>query len=359
MVGCPSPGTFTTWDGLSQAFINKYYPPSKTAKKRQEILDFKVKPYELLGDAWERFRELLAECPHHGIPSWLTTDTFYKSLPQRERDLVIGASGAQLGELTNTQLVKLIGDVAEMDSHYGRPNDGEEVLSLAQRETKLKLEELGLKLDALASAKKESEKASEQPKSSNVEIIKRPPQHQRNPPYDPYSQNAYAVHEPHSPPTQCNHNRPMSPPPPYQYNPPQYHPHYNYEQPPLVECDAWEDCAHGTQYTANAVDYHPNNPKYNYPPRYNTYNRPNKPFPQPYSYTAGSREYRDGRDSNYNNPPHRAPDDYKPSKGYQGYGQGSSERWGERGRYDERRYDKGYDRRYEDRYDERRGRYDD
>ena len=38
------PRTFITWNGLSEAFINKYYPPSKTAKKSQEILEFKMLP---------------------------------------------------------------------------------------------------------------------------------------------------------------------------------------------------------------------------------------------------------------------------------------------------------------------------
>ena len=34
------PNSFTTWDALSKAFFNKYFPPGKTAKLRAEITSF-------------------------------------------------------------------------------------------------------------------------------------------------------------------------------------------------------------------------------------------------------------------------------------------------------------------------------
>ena len=43
------------------------FPPSKTAKLRDQITRFNQKDGESLYDAWERFKEMLRLCPHHGL----------------------------------------------------------------------------------------------------------------------------------------------------------------------------------------------------------------------------------------------------------------------------------------------------
>ncbi|GKC73989.1 reverse transcriptase domain-containing protein [Tanacetum coccineum] len=50
-------GSITTWDGLKTNFLNKYYPPSRTAKKMEEINNFQQEPNENLYQAWERFKD--------------------------------------------------------------------------------------------------------------------------------------------------------------------------------------------------------------------------------------------------------------------------------------------------------------
>ena len=40
--------SITTWDGLKQAFLHKYFPPQKTAKLRNEITTFKQTKIETL-----------------------------------------------------------------------------------------------------------------------------------------------------------------------------------------------------------------------------------------------------------------------------------------------------------------------
>ncbi|KAJ9187186.1 hypothetical protein P3X46_002671 [Hevea brasiliensis] len=42
------PGSITTWDELSQAFLAQYFPPSKTAKLRNELTSFKPRDDESL-----------------------------------------------------------------------------------------------------------------------------------------------------------------------------------------------------------------------------------------------------------------------------------------------------------------------
>jgi len=75
-----APNSFTTWTAVSQAFLSKYFPPSKTAKLRNDIASFVQFDGESLYEAWERFKELQIRCPHHGLPDWLIVQTSYNSL---------------------------------------------------------------------------------------------------------------------------------------------------------------------------------------------------------------------------------------------------------------------------------------
>ena len=59
-------GTFREYDILAQAFIEEYYPPAKTVAIRESISQIHHREGESLYDMWNRFHELLTDCPHHG-----------------------------------------------------------------------------------------------------------------------------------------------------------------------------------------------------------------------------------------------------------------------------------------------------
>ncbi|GJW21774.1 hypothetical protein Tco_0032396 [Tanacetum coccineum] len=63
------PGTVNSWDLLKKACIQRYCPPSKTAKQLEEIRNFKQERDETLYQAWERYNDLLYKCPSHDINS--------------------------------------------------------------------------------------------------------------------------------------------------------------------------------------------------------------------------------------------------------------------------------------------------
>ncbi|KAG9442064.1 hypothetical protein H6P81_017918 [Aristolochia fimbriata] len=52
-------GSIATWEDLPKKFLGKYFPPAKTIKLRNEILQFLQEPEEHLSEAWERFNGLL------------------------------------------------------------------------------------------------------------------------------------------------------------------------------------------------------------------------------------------------------------------------------------------------------------
>ncbi|KAF7835343.1 uncharacterized protein G2W53_010202 [Senna tora] len=89
-------GSISTWEELAQQFLTKYFPPGKTAKMRNDITSFVLLDNESLYEAWERFKELLRKCPHHGLPKWLQVQTFYNGLSSEIRTSIDAAAGGAL-----------------------------------------------------------------------------------------------------------------------------------------------------------------------------------------------------------------------------------------------------------------------
>ncbi|GKA53778.1 reverse transcriptase domain-containing protein [Tanacetum coccineum] len=87
------PRSILTWDDLVSKFINQFFPPSKTTYLRNEIINFLQKPNETFNEAWERFKGLLRQCPHHGFSELHQLDTFYNSLNTNDQDALDFAAG--------------------------------------------------------------------------------------------------------------------------------------------------------------------------------------------------------------------------------------------------------------------------
>ena len=96
------PDSVTSWTNLAEQFLTKYFPPTKNAKLRNDITSFQQIDEESLHEAWERFKELLRKCPHHGIPHWIQMETFYNGLNANTRMMVdASANGALLAKSYN------------------------------------------------------------------------------------------------------------------------------------------------------------------------------------------------------------------------------------------------------------------
>ena len=104
--------SITTWDQLKQAFLHKYFPPHKTTKFRNEITTFKQNRSETIYSAWERFKELQRQCPHHGLPDWMIPQFFYNGLTDENRNIVNAASGGKWMGKTAREAVTLLEELA-------------------------------------------------------------------------------------------------------------------------------------------------------------------------------------------------------------------------------------------------------
>nr|GEY61609.1 reverse transcriptase domain-containing protein [Tanacetum cinerariifolium] len=87
------PRLILTWEDLVSNFINQFFPPSETTYLRNEITNFLQKPNETFNEAWERFKDLLRQCPHHGFSELHQLDTFYNALNPNDQDALDSAAG--------------------------------------------------------------------------------------------------------------------------------------------------------------------------------------------------------------------------------------------------------------------------
>jgi len=70
----------TTWDDFVKAFSKKFYPIYKTDLIRKNIMHFRQEQSELFWRYFERFKDLLAQCPHHGVEKWCQCQILYDGL---------------------------------------------------------------------------------------------------------------------------------------------------------------------------------------------------------------------------------------------------------------------------------------
>jgi hypothetical protein len=105
-------GSITTWEGLAQKFLTKFFPPSKAAQLRSEIGQFRQFDFEPFYEAWERFKDLLRRCPQHGFQNWMQIQLFYNGLNGQTRIIVDSAAGGTLMSKTLDVAYSLLDEIA-------------------------------------------------------------------------------------------------------------------------------------------------------------------------------------------------------------------------------------------------------
>ncbi|GJT35041.1 hypothetical protein Tco_0925460 [Tanacetum coccineum] len=83
------------------AHINSFKRITSTLRFRNvlnDVIKLMVFPYSLEGaaktcEAWERFKEMLRACPHHGFTELTQVDTFYNGLNDNDQDSLNAAAG--------------------------------------------------------------------------------------------------------------------------------------------------------------------------------------------------------------------------------------------------------------------------
>ncbi|GJR90661.1 reverse transcriptase domain-containing protein [Tanacetum coccineum] len=102
------PRFILTWEDLVSKFINELFPPSRTINLRNEISNFQQKFDESFHEAWDRYKDLLRACPHHGFTELHQLDTFYNALNPADQDSLNSAAYGNLLERSTQDVLTII-----------------------------------------------------------------------------------------------------------------------------------------------------------------------------------------------------------------------------------------------------------
>ncbi|XP_017972490.1 PREDICTED: uncharacterized protein LOC108660447 [Theobroma cacao] len=105
-------GFITTWEDLTQNFLTKFFSLANTTNMRNDITSFTQFDGQSLYEAWERFKELLRRCPHHGILDWLQVQTFYNELIGSIKTTIDVAAGGALISKNAADVYNLLEEMA-------------------------------------------------------------------------------------------------------------------------------------------------------------------------------------------------------------------------------------------------------
>nr|GEU58982.1 reverse transcriptase domain-containing protein [Tanacetum cinerariifolium] len=110
-------------DDLINKFVNHFFPPSKTTHLKNEISRFTQRFEETFGEAWERFKEMLRACLHHGFTELAQIDTFYNGLNDNDQDSLNAAAGGNLLSKTTREALQLIENKSKSDDRIDKLAD--------------------------------------------------------------------------------------------------------------------------------------------------------------------------------------------------------------------------------------------
>jgi hypothetical protein len=73
---------------MQQQFLKKFFPSHRTNSFKRQITIFTQKSGEIFYQYWDRYRDLLNTCSHHGFETWRLVSQFYEGLTPKDRQMV-------------------------------------------------------------------------------------------------------------------------------------------------------------------------------------------------------------------------------------------------------------------------------
>nr|GEY68166.1 reverse transcriptase domain-containing protein [Tanacetum cinerariifolium] len=119
------PRSITTWEYLVSKFINEFFSPSRTTSLRNEISNFQQKFNESFLEAWDRYKDLLRACPHHGFNELHQLNTFYNALNPADQDFLNAAAGGNLLERSTQDVLTIIENKSKVQNSQSKPIDSQ------------------------------------------------------------------------------------------------------------------------------------------------------------------------------------------------------------------------------------------
>nr|GEX92413.1 reverse transcriptase domain-containing protein [Tanacetum cinerariifolium] len=115
------PRSIHTWEDLVFKFVNYFFPPLKTTNLKSDITKFQQKFDETFSEAWDRLKDLIRKCPHHGFLELHQIDTFYNSLTQPDQDSLNAATSGNLLNRTHRDALTIIENKSKVRTSRNKP----------------------------------------------------------------------------------------------------------------------------------------------------------------------------------------------------------------------------------------------
>ncbi|GKA96683.1 hypothetical protein Tco_0818778 [Tanacetum coccineum] len=127
--------------------------PLKLGIKKEPLPEFdldlgrKGKIQETFSEAWERFKELLRACPHHGFTELTQVDTVYNGLNENEQDSLNAAAGGNLLSKTTREALNIIENKSKV--RYSRNRSNASRMNTTSSKTDERIDKLADQLSTL------------------------------------------------------------------------------------------------------------------------------------------------------------------------------------------------------------------
>ncbi|GJV20383.1 reverse transcriptase domain-containing protein [Tanacetum coccineum] len=100
-------------DGPTRIWLDK--EPSRSILTWDDLFE------ETFSEAWDRFKDLLRACPHHGFTELHQLDTFYNGLNPSDQDSLNSAAGGNLLERSAQDVLKIIENKSKVRNSRNKP----------------------------------------------------------------------------------------------------------------------------------------------------------------------------------------------------------------------------------------------
>ena len=105
--------SITTWIALQAEFLKKFFPLHRTQGLQRQITSFTQKSGESFDRVWERFKDLLMACPHHGFDDYRLIGFFFDSLNAPTKQFVEMMCNGNFFRKSATQAWEYLEEISE------------------------------------------------------------------------------------------------------------------------------------------------------------------------------------------------------------------------------------------------------
>ncbi|XP_047259305.1 uncharacterized protein LOC124891635 [Capsicum annuum] len=103
-----TPGSITHWNQLKDAFLERFFPPSKRAQLSNEISNFRQLSTEAFHETWERLKKKLRQCPNHHMTNIHLMEILYRAFNSLAKQVVDNAVGGSFMALTYPDAAEIL-----------------------------------------------------------------------------------------------------------------------------------------------------------------------------------------------------------------------------------------------------------